>query len=130
MSQGTSIIIGLVGGTALGAGLGVLLPETRSEPLAIGIITVCGALAGLGLGFAWGLIRRTDDERQQGTGLEGLAAASRGNGGVGLGIVICVLAVGWFFGGLAANKLYFYPPVLLVFGLISIGRGLMGKRAT
>ncbi len=34
-------------------------------------------------------------------------------------------AVVWFFGGLAAGIIFFYPPILLIIGIIAIIRGVM-----
>ena len=40
----------------------------------------------------------------------------------GIGMILGALV--WFFGGLAMGIIFFYPPVLLVLGMISLGRGL------
>ena len=47
------------------------------------------------------------------------------NGGVIGGCLAMLLAVVWFFGGLAAGFIFFYPPVLFVIGLISCARALL-----
>lgn len=44
----------------------------------------------------------------------------------GIGILMMVGAVVWFVGGLAADRIFFYPPILLIFGFIAFIRGLMG----
>ena len=36
-------------------------------------------------------------------------------------------AVVWFFVGMAAGYIYFYPPILFVMGLVSIVKGLGGE---
>ena len=67
MSQGKSTIVGLVVGTMVGAVAGVAFPETRFEPIFMGIVTICGAITGLLIGFACGLFMRTDEERKRET---------------------------------------------------------------
>jgi phage FluMu protein Com len=42
--------------------------------------------------------------------------------GVGLMIVSAV----WFVGGLAAGVIFFYPPILLIIGLVTLIKGLFG----
>ena len=64
MSQGKLSIIGLLIGTVIGAISGVAFPETRFEPIFIGVITVCGGITGLLIGFACGLFIGTDNERK------------------------------------------------------------------
>ena len=46
-------------------------------------------------------------------------------GGVGAGIVAMVIAVVWFGLGLAAGRIFFYPPILFVIGAIGCIRSLM-----
>ncbi len=46
------------------------------------------------------------------------------DGGVLVGLLAMLAAVVWFFAGLAAGYIFFYPPVLFVFGLIGVVRGL------
>jgi hypothetical protein len=36
-----------------------------------------------------------------------------------------LVAVVWFFGGLAAGYIFFYPPVMFVLGLIAVIKGLL-----
>src|SRR5688500_5248891 len=40
------------------------------------------------------------------------------------GIAMIAVAVIWFFAGLAAGYIYFYPPILLVAGIIALVRGM------
>ena len=40
------------------------------------------------------------------------------------GIIIIVIAVGWFFLGLATDRIFFYPPVLAIIGIVAIIKGL------
>jgi hypothetical protein len=48
------------------------------------------------------------------------------NAGVAGGVLMILIAVIWFVAGLAGGIIFFYPPILLVIGLIAIGKGLMG----
>lgn len=41
------------------------------------------------------------------------------------GVLMAIGAVVWFVGGLAAGRVFFYPPILLVLGLVTIARGAM-----
>lgn len=60
----------------------------------------------------------------------GQSRSSRGEGmfnsGVGLGVLMLVGSVVWFGAGLAAGYIFFYPPILFIAGLVSIGKGMMG----
>lgn len=118
--------IGFLAGTLLGAGAGLAMPETRAQPIAIGIVAVCGAIFGTLVGFSIHLLTRSDEERNREIQTD-VAGAASGRGGIVGGAVIIVLAVAWFLIGLAAGRIYFYPPVLLIFGLISIVRGIFAR---
>lgn len=48
------------------------------------------------------------------------------NGGVAGGMLMLLIAVVWLIVGLAFGRLYFYPIILVVIGIIAIGKGLMG----
>ncbi len=48
------------------------------------------------------------------------------NGSTITGILMMIGAVVWFFGGLAAGIIFFYPPILFILGLIAMVKGLMG----
>lgn len=39
------------------------------------------------------------------------------------GVAMIAIALVWFFVGLAAGRIFFYPPVLLVIGIVSIVKG-------
>jgi len=57
---------------------------------------------------------------------------SSGGGGVawgkvGSGAGMMLLAVVWFVGGLAAGYIFFYPPILLIIGLVTMITGLCGS---
>ena len=40
------------------------------------------------------------------------------------GMALMAIAVVWFFGGLAANIIFFYPPILFIIGLVVMIKGL------
>jgi hypothetical protein len=42
------------------------------------------------------------------------------------GLLSIVIAVAWFGLGLAADRIYFYPPIMFLFGLVAVVRGLLG----
>ena len=44
--------------------------------------------------------------------------------GVWGGIAMIAVAVIWFFAGLAAGYIYFYPPILLIAGIVALVKGL------
>jgi hypothetical protein len=46
--------------------------------------------------------------------------------GVVTGALMMIVAVIWFFGALALNWVFFYPPIMFVLGLVAFTRGLMG----
>lgn len=48
------------------------------------------------------------------------------NGGVAGGLLAMIIAVVWFVAGLMNDRIFFYPPILLVVGLIAFFKGLMG----
>lgn len=50
------------------------------------------------------------------------------NAGVIGGLLMMLIAVIWFVAGLAMNIIFFYPPILLVIGLIAMIKGLAGGR--
>jgi hypothetical protein len=43
------------------------------------------------------------------------------------GLVVMLVAVGWFVAGLAAGVLFFYPPVMFVLGMITVVKGMMSN---
>ena len=47
------------------------------------------------------------------------------NGSVLGGVVAMVIAVVWFFAGLAGGIIFFYPPILFIIGLVGMIRGLV-----
>ncbi len=44
--------------------------------------------------------------------------------GVAGGIIMMVIAAVWFFAGMAAGRIFFYPPVLFVIGVYALIKGL------
>jgi hypothetical protein len=48
------------------------------------------------------------------------------NAGVAGGLLMMVIAVVWFVLGLMADRIFFYPPILLVIGLVAVVKGLFG----
>jgi hypothetical protein len=42
------------------------------------------------------------------------------------GVLMMIGAVVWFAAGLAFGRIFFYPPVLFIFGIAAVVRGLMG----
>ena len=49
--------------------------------------------------------------------------------GVWGGLGLIVLAAVWFFLGLQAHRIFFYPPILAVVGLVAIVNGIGARRA-
>ena len=47
------------------------------------------------------------------------------NAGIGGGLLMMAIAVIWFFGALfLVDRIFFYPPILFVFGLIAVFKGM------
>ncbi|MEO1994471.1 MAG: hypothetical protein ABGZ17_04270 [Planctomycetaceae bacterium] len=63
--------------------------------------------------------RNKKGRQKQDTGFGGT------NAGVLGGILMIVVAVVWFVGGLAAGIIFKYPPILLIIGIVAIIRGVM-----
>jgi hypothetical protein len=48
------------------------------------------------------------------------------NAGIGGGLLLMLLAVVWFFGALfLADRIFFYPPIMFIIGLIAFFKGLV-----
>ena len=47
-------------------------------------------------------------------------------GGVAGGLLAMIIAVVWFVVGLMNDRIFFYPPILLIVGLVAFFKGLMG----
>ncbi len=95
---------------------------------------------GYGAGTAQALPPRTKKKRPEtsdrpilrGDGYEAPPPARSYGSGVSAGpmvagILMMVGAAVWFFAGLAAGVIFFYPPVLFVLGIISFFKGLFGS---
>ncbi len=67
------------------------------------------------------IVNKTEAEKQGG----GFGSTDAGIWG---GLLMMILALVWFFGALIyADRIYFYPPVLFVLGLIAFIKGLMNR---
>ncbi|MEZ6043138.1 MAG: hypothetical protein R3C20_21785 [Planctomycetaceae bacterium] len=79
--------------------------------------------------------KRTKSSAQptlKGTGNEPPAAQYQRSSGVDGGMILkgvamMVGAVVWFVAGWSAGRIFFYPPILLVIGLVTAVRGLFGQ---
>jgi hypothetical protein len=49
------------------------------------------------------------------------------NAGWAGGLLMILIAVVWFVGGLAIGRIFFYPPVLFVIGIIAIAKGALNE---
>lgn len=80
--------------------------------------------------------QRLDIQRQQAERVERLEArrdknrqayATATTGAIWGGLGSMALAIVWFFGAMIfADRIYFYPPILFVMGLVSFFKGLSG----
>jgi hypothetical protein len=50
------------------------------------------------------------------------------NAGILGGLIMMVIAIVWFFGGLAFNILFFYPPILFIVGIAAFIKGILDNR--
>ena len=57
-----------------------------------------------------------------GSGNNGTAAGS-----IAVGLLMMLGAAIWFFAGLAAGYIFYYPPVLFVLGIVAIFKGILGR---
>ncbi len=46
-----------------------------------------------------------------------------------IGILMMVGALVWFFVALAAGRIFFYPPILFIIGIVSVVRGILARTA-
>lgn len=72
-------------------------------------------------GSAKGRKLNSDEVAQKPRSLEGKVA----NGGILGGLAAMVIAVVWFVVGLAADRIFIYPPILFILGLIGLIKGLV-----
>ena len=49
------------------------------------------------------------------------------NAGLIGGVLMILIAVVWFAVGYSAGRIFFYPPVLLILGLVAIVKGLSNR---
>jgi hypothetical protein len=49
------------------------------------------------------------------------------NAGLFGGLAMVIIAIVWFVVGLSLNIIFFYPPILLIIGLIAMGKGLFDR---
>ncbi len=49
------------------------------------------------------------------------------NGGILGGVLMMLIAVVWFVAGLAAGRIFFYPPILLIIGFVAVCKGLFNS---
>ncbi len=63
-------------------------------------------------------------ERESGDGKGRSLEGGILNGGVAGGMLAMFIAVVWFVVGLAADIIFFYPPILFVIGLVAFFKGL------
>jgi hypothetical protein len=68
------------------------------------------------------LERSAKESEEQGKSLEGRGIKL----GVLGGVIMITVAVFWLFAGLAADRIFFYPPVLLVVGIYAVIKGVLG----
>jgi hypothetical protein len=67
--------------------------------------------------------KRPPEKQESGRSFEGNVI----NGGVGIGVLVMIIAVVWFVVGLANDIIFFYPPVLFIIGLVAFFKGLTGQ---
>jgi hypothetical protein len=70
--------------------------------------------------------RRDDERRGQRIASERGSFGSVNAGVIG-GILMMLIAVVWFIGGLAVGYIFYYPPVLLVIGFIAMIKGFANR---
>jgi len=64
--------------------------------------------------------KRAAEQESDGFGPE-RAALDKGIAG---GLLLIVIAVVWFFVGLAANRIFYYPPILALIGVYGVVKGI------
>jgi hypothetical protein len=66
------------------------------------------------------LVRQQHEEKENGF----FAPEQKGmKKGVLGGLIMILIAVVWFFGGLAIDRIFYYPPVLLIIGVVALVKG-------
>jgi hypothetical protein len=71
------------------------------------------------------LIEREKEIASQAESSGGFGMEKKGiKKGVVGGVIMILIAVVWFFAGLAADRIFFYPPILFFIGLYAVVKGL------
>lgn len=101
-------------------------------PKAVGILAVVGVIAGGLLGFAYSVVRPIlCSANPQGPTMpdakQNLSTNDYVGGGVSIGIIMIVIALIGLFAGLAVDRIYFDPIVLLLLGIGSLIGGVVNK---
>lgn len=140
-----------IGGIILGVCLSIVLGFVLGSGIygddmffEFAIYAIGGALTGATLGFGIHYFTREPDisrlyaeanrERKPSEILSGETVAQQqepffsgkkyGTVGIVRGSLLCVAAVVWFVLGLTIDRIYFYPPVLFILGLVDIFRAM------
>lgn len=50
------------------------------------------------------------------------------NNGIAAGTLMIIGALAWFFGGLSIGFIFYYPPILLILGIITLLKGIKTKK--
>lgn len=46
------------------------------------------------------------------------------NNGIAAGVLMIICALAWFFGGLIIGVIFYYPPILLILGIVTLFKGI------
>lgn len=115
---------------------GRFAPEHSIIPLMLMMSLVWGVVLALVLLAMRSMLHIREEGPEAGQGEDGLQEAPPGAGGVfaperaGIskgvvgGIVMMAIAAVWFFAGLAAGYLFYYPPILFLIGVFALIKGL------
>lgn len=115
-------------GTVIGGALAALLSFVFGTIMVEELIIYLGV--GLIAGFALGIVAHLLTHKPGLDLSSSTATPSLGsnfgsfNSGIAGGFLMIVIAVVWFGLGLLADRIFFYPPILLLAGIVSIVRGL------
>ncbi|MBS2099559.1 hypothetical protein [Carboxylicivirga linearis] len=69
-------------------------------------------------------LRSEAEEEEVSSGFFGAEKQGMKKGVLG-GVVMITIAIVWFFGGLAAGYIFYYPPILFIIGLVAVVKGIM-----
>jgi len=73
--------------------------------------------------------RKRDDDDDEDRPIRKKKKKATSNANIGSifgGLAMMLIAVLWFFGGLWAGYIFFYPPILFVVGIIALVKGMVG----